>query len=440
MPSTVPVPRAFVVGKPGQAGSSLRRTRAATLPRTPARARVCCDGAVNARIEQVRAWADPHMPVLVAVAQFAIGSVILASGLPILVSVAPGGLAPDDPLRLLPFAVLCCTELLRTRAPGAGLSAALVLAAAELFYDVSLPTLLVVMDLLFAAVLYGTRRTSRSVVWGTGAVVLVLVVLSVVTAHDLQEAVVRLLQVCSVPLIPVWWGVNVRQHRDVAAAERARADQVERIADLDRYAAVREERARMARDLHDVVAGHLSAIAIQSEAALSMVDGDPAAVRRVLKSVRENSVQSLTEMRAMIHLLRSEESGVEHTAPARLRDMAQLVESARAAGLSVSASADLDADLPVAVDLSAYRIVQEALTNAVKHAPGSRASVTVGRRDSVLVVEVVNDRTAAGEGGGAGRGLLNMRERAEAVGGVLEAGPHERQWRVRAELPAGEVL
>jgi signal transduction histidine kinase len=252
--------------------------------------------------------------------------------------------------------------------------------------------------------------------------------------------VVRVVQVCSIPLIPVWWAVNVRQHREATAAERARADQVERIAELDRNAAVREERARMARDLHDVIAGHLSAIAIQSEAVLSMVDGDPAAMRTVLKSVRENSVQSLTEMRAMIHLLGSEGSAAAHTAPARLRDIAQLLESARAAGLSVSASADLDAELPVAVDLSAYRIVQEALTNVVKHAPGASASVTVGRRDSVLVVEVVNDRIESTVDDGAGRGLLNMRERAQAVGGVLEAGPHERQWRVRAELPAEGAL
>lgn len=158
-------------------------------------------------------------------------------------------------------------------------------------------------------------------------------------------------------------------------------------------------------------------------------------MRRVLRSVRENSVQSLTEMRAMIHLLHSDESEVERTAPARLRDIAQLLESARAAGLHVEADADVEADLPVAVDLSAYRIVQEALTNAVKHAPGARASVTVGRRDGTLVVEVTNERTRSTVDG-EGRGLLNMRERAQAVGGVLLAGPHERRWRVRAELPA----
>ncbi len=380
------------------------------------------------------------MSVLVAVLQFAVGSVILAAGLPVLVSQGPGGLAPDDPRRRLPFALLCCAELLRTLAPGIGLVVALCLAGTELFYDVALPTLLVVTDLLFAAVLYGKRRTSRVVVWGTGAVVLVLAVVSIVSGQDLRGVVVTVLQVGGILLIPVWWGVNVRQHRDAAAAERARADQLARIADLNRDAAVREERARMARDLHDVVAGHLSAIAIQSAAALSMVDGDTAATRRVLTSVRENSVQSLTEMRAMIHLLRSDESDVEHTAPARLRNIAQLLESARAAGLSVSATTEPVDPLPVAVDLSAYRIVQEALTNVVKHAPGATVSVTVDRQDAVLVVGVVNDRTRSTVESPGGRGLLNMRERADAVGGVLEVGPHERQWRVRAELPAEETL
>jgi signal transduction histidine kinase len=386
------------------------------------------------------------MTVLQAVLLFGVGMVILTSGMPVIASVGPHDAGADHPVRVLTLAVMCAAELLRRRAPGTGLLIGLAVTAPELLYGVSLPTVIVLTDLLFAATLYGSRRTNRVVVWGSGAVVLVLTVVAIMSAHDMREVVVSLLQVFGIPLIPVWWAMNVRWHREAATAERARADQVARIAELDRKAAVREERARMARDLHDVIAGHLSAIAIQSEAVLAVlpeVDGDPTAMRTVLRSVRENSVQSLTEMRAMIHLLRSEESTVEHTAPARLRDIAQLLESARAAGLSVSASmavaAELGEELPVAVDLSAYRIVQEALTNVVKHAPGARASVTVGRQDSVLVVEVVNDRTASTVEDGTGRGLLNMRERAQAVGGVLEAGPHERQWRVRAELPAEEA-
>jgi signal transduction histidine kinase len=395
-------------------------------------------GRVNATVERLRTWAGPRVPVLQAVALFGLGTVILASGLPFLVHLGQHELATDHPLRLLTLAVLCGAELLRQRAPGIALTVALVIAGVELTYGVSLATVIVFTDLLFSATVFGSRRTSQLVVWTSGAVILVLVVLSILSAHGLRDLVVMLLQVCSLPLIPVWWGMNVRHHREAAADERARADQLARINELDRNAAVAAERARMARDLHDVIAGHLSAIAIQSEAVLAVLstgDGEPAAMRRVLRSVRENSVQSLTEMRAMIHLLQTDGSEVERTAPARLRDIALLLESARAAGLHVEADTDVEADLPVAVDLSAYRIVQEALTNAVKHAPGARASVTVGRRDGTLVVEVTNERTVSTMDG-EGRGLLNMRERAQAVGGVLVAGPHRRQWRVRAELPA----
>lgn len=392
-------------------------------------------GCVNAMLERLRTWAGPRVPVLQAVVLFGLGTVILASGMPVLARVGDHVLSPGHPLRLATLTVLCGAELLRQRAPGIALSVALVIAGVELTYGVTLATVMIFTDLLFAATVFGSRRTTQLVVWASGAVILVLVVVSVMSAHGLRDIVVVLLQVCSLPLIPVWWGMNVRHHREAASSERARADQLARINELDRAAAVQAERARMARDLHDVIAGHLSAIAIQSEAVLSMVDGEPAAMRRVLRSVRENSVQSLTEMRAMIHLLHSEESEVERLAPARLRDIAPLLESARAAGLEVSVHTAVDGDLPVAVDLSAYRIVQEALTNAVKHAPGGRVSVRVGLADEKLVVEVTNDFRASTTDT-EGRGLLNMRERAQAVGGVLVAGPHDRQWRVRAELPA----
>lgn len=393
-------------------------------------------GTVNGVIERVRGWAGPRVPTLQAVLLFGLGNVILAAGLPVLASLGEHTLPVTHPVRLVTLAVLCAAELLRQRAPGVALTVALVIASVELTYGVTFATVIVCTDLLFSATVFGSRRTSQIVVWASGAVVLALVVVSIMSAHDLRDVVVMLLQVCSLPLIPVWWGVNVRHHREAAAAERARADQLARINELDRNAAVQEERSRMARDLHDVIAGHLSAIAIQSEAVLSMVDGDPAAMRRVLRSVRENSVQSLTEMRAMIHLLHADESTVEMVAPARLRDLAQLLESARAAGLVVEAHTSINGDLPAAVDLSAYRIVQEALTNVIKHSPDARVSVIVERTASKVEVEVVNECVGSVVDRGSGRGLLNMRERAQAVGGMLVAGPCEHGWRVRAELPA----
>jgi len=386
----------------------------------------------------IRRWAGPRIPRLQAVVLFVLGNVILVSGLPI-VFVLDEDTAFDQshPMRLVTLAVICAAELLRSRAPAAGLGVGVAVVGAELFYGVSLAVVIVFTDLLFAATLHGSRRVVRVILWSVGVVVLGLVAASVVLAPTWSDTVVLALQVSSVPLIPVWWAMNVRQHRDIAREQRARADQLATIAELDRKAAVAAERSRMARDLHDVVAGHLSAIAIQSEAALSMVDGDQATMRRVLRSVRENSVASLSEMHAMIGLLRADDTDdTERTAPARLRDIGRLLDSARAAGLDVHAHAAVDDRLPAAVDLSAYRIVQEALTNVVKHAPGSRAEVTVGREDATLVVEVTNSRVGGAEPAGTGRGLLNMRERAQAVGGVLVAGPSAGRWRVRAELPA----
>jgi signal transduction histidine kinase len=200
----------------------------------------------------------------------------------------------------------------------------------------------------------------------------------------------------------------------------------------------------MARELHDVIAGHLSAIAIQSEAALSM-SSDPTMAHAVLKSVRENSVNALEEMRTMIGLLRADlEAGDaerEITAPTRLAELFRLVESARASGMRVTVNSTVDAAvaLPAAVDLTAYRIAQEALTNTVKHAPGGRVLVDIRHRDGMLTVEVGNElRPHAPRTGATGHGLLNMRERASAVGGTLSAGPSGSAWVVRAELPLAE--
>ncbi len=372
----------------------------------------------------IRDWGALRVPQVQAVVLFVVGSMVLAARVPVLFVVDEGAvLPPDHPLRMVTLVVICAAELLRSRAPAVALGVGAVVAGAELMYGIGLATLLVFIDLLFAATLHGSRQTNRLIIWGVGAVVLGLVVASILLADSWRDVVLAVLPLCTVPLIPVWWAMNVRQHREAAREQRERADQDAKIAELDRQAAAAEERSRMARDLHDVIAGHLSAMAIQSAAALTMAETDPTMMIKVLKAVRENSVASLGEMRAMFGLLRSEaQDGVERTAPARLRDIDRLLDSARAAGLDVHMRTEGTESLPAAVDLSAYRIVQEALTNVVKHAPRSRAEVTVGRSDSMLVVEVTNERVGAGSPG-SGRGLLNMRERAQAVGGVLEAGP-----------------
>ena len=401
---------------------------------------MCCDCTMTPTFAAVRDWSAPRVPQIQALVLFVLGSVILTSGMPVMFVFDDGAaLPPQHPLRMVTLGVVCAAELLRSRAPAIALGTGLLITGAELTYGLSLATLIVCCDLLFAATLHGSRRTHLAIIWVVGTLILGLAIASALLADTWREAVLNVLALCSIPLIPVWWAVNVRQQRDAAADQRARADHLARIAELDRKAAVVEERSRMARDLHDVIAGHLSAIAIQSAAALSMAETDPVMMITVLKAVRENSVASLSEMHAMIGLLRSEKSVMERTAPPRLRDISRLLDSARAAGLDVRARTDGVDGLPAAVDLSAYRIVQEALTNVVKHARGSRADLIVDRSDELLVIEVINKRPPASPAEGSGHGLLHMRERAEAVGGVLEAGPApDSRWRVRAELPVGE--
>ena len=371
---------------------------------------------------------------LIALTTWLVGFLVYAAGIHRL----PAGF-DHAPLwvRLLELTALSGLELLRRWVPGALLLATAVLAV-DIALSPSLPVMIVFTDFLYAANRTRSRRTSRVMIGVTAAAVVVVLAAVLVVAEQWRTAVLAGLGVLPFVLTPVWWAANVRQQRDIAETERANARQLAKIAELDRRAAVAAERGRLARDLHDVIAGHLSAIAIQSEAALSLPD--PKLAKTVLESVRENSVSALDEMRAMIGLLKAEGGDAETTAPARLADLSKLVESARASGLEVRVGSTVDeVPLPTAVDLTAYRIAQEALTNAVKHAPGGRVDVDLRYLDGVLAVEVRNDvhHRHAPPADGSGTGLLNMRERADAVGGTLTAGPAGGGWLVRAELPVG---
>lgn len=369
-----------------------------------------------------------------------IGALVYSSNL---YPVVPSRLA-DLPVgwRFAIFAAGCALQIWRASRPQVAFVLGVVVLVVDVLLGPTFPMLLVIGDLLYCAVLYGRREFARVVIVLTAVTSVTTAVAVASQVPDWRNALVILLQVGTVPLIPIWWALNVRQHRDIADAERVRAEQAVQIADLDRRAAVAAERARMARDLHDVIAGQLSAIAIQSEALLSTgANGVPPNVRTVLESVRENSVSSLAEMRTMIGILRAEDSGEDldpHTAPPRLSELTRLLDSARAGGLVVESEVDLGGSLATAVDLAAYRIIQEALTNALKHAPRSTVKVRLRRDDEALVVEVVNSlaRDVPASSNGSGLGLLYLRERAQAVGGTVVAGKLGDRWQVRAELPA----
>jgi signal transduction histidine kinase len=219
--------------------------------------------------------------------------------------------------------------------------------------------------------------------------------------------------------------------------------------------AVLEERARIAREMHDVVAHHMSMIAVQAETAPYRIAGLPPPALAEFTTIAAGAREALTDMRRLLGVLRAETDESPRAPQPGLADLAELGETARRAGVSVDLTVAEAEDLPEAVGLAAYRIVQEALANAARHAPGSPVRVAVRGGTDALCVEVENDLgtpaatagrrpSAAGEppspAGEPGHGLVGMRERAALLGGTLEAGPRPGGgYRITARLPVPEA-
>ncbi|MER6809802.1 histidine kinase [Spirillospora sp. NPDC000708] len=227
---------------------------------------------------------------------------------------------------------------------------------------------------------------------------------------------------------------DARELRDLNARLRAERERNAR-------QAVAAERARIARDLHDVVAHHVSAIAVQARSTEDVVRDDPALGRAGVARIAETADTALIEMRRILGLLDAgrDDGGAEPS----LRGLGRLVEAAEGAGCRVRADVDAGtAALPQAVQVSAYRIVQEALTNVLKHAGPTDVRVALRTAGAALVVEVGNGPAVPGRAPvpGSGRGLVGLRERVAAFDGTLRTGPcPEGGWLVRAELPVEGV-
>jgi signal transduction histidine kinase len=201
---------------------------------------------------------------------------------------------------------------------------------------------------------------------------------------------------------------------------------------------------RIARELHDVVSHTIGVISVQAGVAAHLLERRPDKAAESLAAIRQASDEALAELHAMLGVLRDGD-GADGEAPLSpapgLGELDALVAQAARAGVEVQVSLEGEPRrLPSAVDLACYRVVQESLTNVVRHARASRAEVTVTHTDGRVTVEVADDGRAGGpgngEGGGSGQGILGMRERARALGGNLEAGPRpEGGFRVLATLP-----
>ncbi|MER5948225.1 histidine kinase [Streptomyces sp. NPDC001904] len=340
---------------------------------------------------------------------------------------------------LLPLVAMAGLELVRRTLPWCAVAAGTLVLIADQCTRGSLATVLMYTDLVYAAVLYGSPAAARRIPV-TGGLLTVAATLGALAVWRRPEALLIGVAVGLVTFTPAATGVLVRNHRETAAAERLRAEQTALLAEIDRVQAVTAERARMARELHDMVANHLSAIAIHSTAALSL--DDAATTRTALQTIRENSVDGLAEMRRLIGLLRAEGASDEPAAAPTLEGLGALVEQARANGLDAELTVTgATAGLPAPVGLAAYRIVQESLTNALKHASPGRVTIDVARsadRIEVRVTSPYGDRDGP-RAPGSGAGLVGMRERTELLSGTFAAGPRpgpgHTVWRVCATLP-----
>jgi signal transduction histidine kinase len=234
---------------------------------------------------------------------------------------------------------------------------------------------------------------------------------------------------------------DARRQRGQAIAERDATRRA--MTDTLRDQAATQERARIARELHDVVAHHVSMVAVQAETARLTTPGMPPEGRERLAAIGDTARDALVEMRRLLGVLRADVAGEADRAPQPGLDrVTELVDEARAAGTTVHlAIRGHVTALPPGVDLTAYRIVQEALTNARRHAAGASVDVAVDYGDGAVRVRVSDDGPGPSGDGEGGHGLLGMHERVAMVGGRLRVGPADgsRGFAIEAELPFGEA-
>jgi signal transduction histidine kinase len=270
--------------------------------------------------------------------------------------------------------------------------------------------------------------------------------------RTLVVAAVAILAVSLIPLLPpsptgLGWSVlgpaigyvavvalgeAARSHR---AATEARMDAMRREAELEARGRLLEERVELAREVHDVLAHTVTVIAVQAAAAEEALERRPAETRAALATMRATAREAIAELRGAVALLRG---GVDPAPESSgMAGLARLCAQAGSSGTAVTLTVPPDGELPGVVDRAVYRIVQEALTNTVRHAAAATASVLIDLGGGEVRIEIVDDGVGA-PSVVEGHGLRGMRERAQALGGTLDAGPAPgRGFRVTARLPVG---
>jgi signal transduction histidine kinase len=351
--------------------------------------------------------------------------------------VHPGGLPhpafPAGPSAWVVLGIALTTAPLAFRRRYPATAFGVIFAAVLVTHDhVTTITFAAVIFAAYSAVLYSRFRWAALLAVGTAAVIATAAFPNTTPQVPARfTALLVLVPATAVALVMRGW----RQRAGDSAQRLLRAE-AEHEAQTRR--AVEAERARIAGELHDVVTHNVSVMVVQAGAARSVLDSSPDDAREALLAVEASGRTAMSELRHLLGLLApaggEEDMLVPQPGAARVP---ALVERVRAAGLSVELTVTGARDLPPGVDLAAYRVVQEALTNVIKHAGTSRAAVVLEYRPDDLLITVTDDgRLATGPGGPGGRGLIGLRERIGLYGGELDAGPRPGGgWRVRARIP-----
>ncbi len=384
-------------------------------------------------------------PVALTERQRQVGLVLAAcAGLAMLSLVAAP--FPGDRLGpgLLPAIVACAPIAALRRWPLPVLAVAAVAGAVIMAVSgiASLPLAAMAGLAVYFVALRGPRRVSIPATVAVGAVLGVALLFAVLTARTTTPGIAVVM--CFLPIVAAWFtGDSVAaRHRYVAGL----AEQAERERAAEAWRAgrqIREERVRIARELHDVVAHTLAVITVQAGVGRRLAARDLEEAASTLESIETVSRTAQDELRVVLGLLRDEEAGAAALVPMpRLADLKALAETVRASGVAVELRVSgTDRELSPALELSVYRVVQEALTNVVKHAPGARAVVDLAVSARDVSLEITDDGGAAGgarpAGPGTGHGIVGMRERIGAFGGWLVAEPlADRGFRVAGQVPA----
>jgi signal transduction histidine kinase len=293
----------------------------------------------------------------------------------------------------------------------------------------------------FSAGLQGSQRRHVTIAFTTLAAMVTGIWLYGFATHSGDPSFIALW----IMVLAIWWvGDIVRTRTRQAADLRAQTIRLEMERELEAERAAAAERARIARELHDVIAHSLSVIVIQAAAARLVLDRDPAKARESLDAVEQTGRTAMVEMRRLLGVVRRDELHAAPTAPQpSLASLDGLVREIEEAGLQVDLRVEgAPRALPPGVDVSAFRIVQEALTNALRHAHASRTEIKVRYLPDALEVQVLDDGQGAppqaDDDAHVGHGIVGMRERVSLLRGELDVGPGaDGGFLVRARLPAG---